>query len=118
MEKGLSASLKTLSRIEKTQAFFSEHGPLSQIIEHYSPRPGQIQMAEAICKSIENRHPLIVEAGTGVGKSLAYLTPALIEKQRRPILVSTGTIALQEQLIEKDLPLLARSLDRPIEFPF
>ena len=105
-----------MSKLDKTRSFFSAEGPLSTLIESYAPRPGQIQMAEAISETFHKKHHLVVEAGTGVGKSLAYLVPALIEKQRRPVIVSTGTIALQEQLIEKDLPLLARALDRPLEF--
>ena len=75
-------------------------------------------MASAIENAILKGRHLVVEAGTGVGKSLAYLAPLLLSRKRGkgPILVSTGTIALQEQLIEKDLPMLAETLDRPLSY--
>lgn len=71
-------------------------------------------MASAISKALLRKEHLIVEAGTGVGKSLAYLVPLLLQPHRRlPVVVSTGTIALQEQLVQKDLPLLAQTLRLP-----
>lgn len=71
-------------------------------------------MAQAIADGLRQKKHVIVEAGTGVGKSLAYLVPALLQPQRRlPVVVSTGTIALQEQLVQKDLPLLAQSIQLP-----
>ena len=77
-----------------------------------SQRKGQIEMAEAVARAFDTREHLAVQAGTGTGKSLAYLVPALARAVRAdtPVVVSTATIALQRQLIERDLPRLADSL--------
>jgi ATP-dependent DNA helicase DinG len=72
------------------------------------PRPGQLAMAAAVAKAIESRTHLLVQAGTGTGKSLAYLVPAIASGER--VVISTATKALQEQLVGKDLPDLAASL--------
>lgn len=72
-------------------------------------------MATKIAEQLDKKEHLIVEAGTGVGKSFAYLVPLLIHKQQRPVIVSTGTIALQEQLVQKDLPTLLKCFQRPIK---
>jgi ATP-dependent DNA helicase DinG len=80
-----------------------------------SQRPGQVAMAEAVHKAMESRHHLAVQAGTGTGKSLAYLVPAVrhaLGESNKPVVISTATIALQRQLIERDLPRLAVSLAR------
>jgi ATP-dependent DNA helicase DinG len=93
-------------------------GPAGTVARHlaaFEPRPQQFAMAEAVAEAIADRNHLVVEAGTGVGKSFAYLVPALLaattEKDCR-IVVSTHTISLQEQLIKKDIPLLQRVLPR------
>jgi ATP-dependent DNA helicase DinG len=70
-----------------------------------SERPGQLQMAEAVAEAMRTEEHLLVQAGTGTGKSLAYLVPAILH--RRPVVVSTATLALQAQLIRRDLPRLA-----------
>ncbi|HEX5137369.1 MAG TPA: ATP-dependent DNA helicase [Planctomycetota bacterium] len=77
----------------------------------FEPRPGQVRMAEAVAAAIERRRHLVVEAGTGTGKSFAYLVPALaaVRKGLR-VVVATRTIALQEQLVSKDVPLLVEAL--------
>jgi ATP-dependent DNA helicase DinG len=78
-------------------------------------RPGQVAMAEAVHKAMESRRHLAVQAGTGTGKSLAYLVPAVrhaLGESNKPVVISTATIALQRQLIERDLPRLAVSLAR------
>ena len=77
-------------------------------MEGYSERPQQTEMAEAVEAALEDRGHLIVEAGTGVGKSLGYLVPAILTAigQGRRVVVSTNTISLQQQLVSKDLPLL------------
>ncbi len=74
----------------------------------YEHRPQQLEMAEAVEDAFENKHHLLVEAGTGVGKSFAYLLPAInyAVKHKKRVIVSTHTISLQEQLIEKDVPLI------------
>ena len=66
------------------------------------PRAGQIEMAEAVANALSDRHHLLVQAGTGTGKSLAYLVPALVHGKK--VLVATATLALQRQLVERDLP--------------
>ena len=78
----------------------------------YEPRPQQLEMAAAVADALEDSEPLLVEAGTGVGKSLAYLVPMLLHAKRtdKRLMVSTHTISLQEQLLGKDLPLLRERL--------
>ena len=82
------------------------------------PRDGQIEMAEAVANALSDRHHLLVQAGTGTGKSLAYLVPALVHGKK--VLVATATLALQRQLIERDLPkikgALEKELNRDISF--
>ncbi len=93
-------------------------GVISRALENYESRPQQLKMAEAICESIESEKHLLVEAGTGVGKSLAYLVPFIIyaTENDKKVIVSTNTKTLQQQLYEKDLPFLKRSLG--IEFEY
>lgn len=86
------------------QDIFSANGTLCQALPHYSPRDAQIEMAEAVHNAIENYETVIIEAGTGTGKTFAYLIPALLSGKK--VIVSTGTKHLQDQLFEKDLPLL------------
>jgi Rad3-related DNA helicase/REP element-mobilizing transposase RayT len=77
--------------------------------QRYEHRPQQLEMADAVAEAFRDGHHLLVEAGTGVGKSFAYLLPAIdyaVQKKKR-VVISTHTISLQEQLIEKDIPLLA-----------
>ncbi len=77
-----------------------------------SQRAGQIAMAEAVANALEDRHHLLVQAGTGTGKSLAYLVPALVHGKR--VLVATATLALQRQLIERDLPKVQKALEKEL----
>jgi ATP-dependent DNA helicase DinG len=91
---------------------FGPGGPIATALPGFEGRPGQVQMAKLIERGfLENVHT-IVEAGTGVGKSLAYLVPALRSGKR--VVISTGTIALQEQLVHKDIPLVVGALDMPV----
>ncbi len=93
--------------------FFSEEGPLSTAIEGYRPREMQITMANRIYEAIENGDDsLVIEAGTGTGKTFAYLVPALLSDVK--VLISTGTKHLQDQLFEKDIPLIRQLLKKPI----
>ena len=90
---------------------FAAGGPIAHALGGFEGRPGQVQMAKLIERGfLENVHT-IVEAGTGVGKSLAYLVPALRSGKR--VVISTGTIALQEQLVRKDIPLVVEALGIP-----
>lgn len=87
-------------------------GPFSQYFEHYEHRPEQVEMLRAVAKAISEGYHLMVEAGTGVGKSFAYLIPAALfalENNTR-VLISTNTINLQDQLIKKDIPDLRAAL--------
>src|SRR5438477_3472576 len=94
------------------QDFFGPGGVLEQRLEDYEFRPSQVRMAEAVHRALEEQNHVIIEAGTGTGKTLAYLLPALLHGRR--ILVSTGTKTLQDQIFYKDIPLLENVLGRPI----
>ncbi|MFN2450499.1 MAG: ATP-dependent DNA helicase [Candidatus Baltobacteraceae bacterium] len=87
---------------------FARGGPIERALPGFEARAGQVQMAQLIERGFLEGMHTIVEAGTGVGKSLAYLVPAL--RSGKKIVVSTGTIALQEQLFRKDLPLVTQAL--------
>ncbi len=89
-------------------------GRLSQIYPGYEERDAQVEMLEAVCAGFNNSTIALVEAGTGVGKSLAYLIPALdwVVKNRERVVISTATINLQQQLIEKDIPLVMKILEQ------
>ena len=96
--------------------FFARGGLLSKWHPNYEFRPGQLEMAEAVeAALIENRH-LIVEAGTGTGKTLAYLVPAILSGRR--IIISTGTKNLQEQLFFKDIPFLQQHFDHELKVSY
>ena len=83
-------------------------GPLAQRLQGFQPRPAQSRLAEAIAEAFENGAELVAEAGTGTGKTYAYLVPALLSGLR--VIVSTGTRALQDQLYHRDLPRLRQAL--------
>jgi len=103
--------------VKRIEHIFSDKGILSRS-KNFEFRPQQQQMAMAVAHALETQEHLAVEAGTGVGKSLAYLIPAIffaVEKKKKAI-ISTHTINLQEQLIEKDLPMLQQIL--PVAFNF
>lgn len=93
---------------------FGPDGLVAEHHENYEHREGQIKMAEAIARAFADRKHLVVEAGTGTGKTLAYLVPAITESLRtnKRILISTGTKNLQEQLMEKDIPFLQKILPK------
>src|SRR5258708_14241369 len=101
--------------VERVGTIFSEKGLLSKA-QNFEFRPQQQEMAVAVARALEEERHLIVEAGTGVGKSLAYLVPAVLfalEPHKKAI-ISTHTINLQEQLLHKDIPILKKVL--PVEF--
>ena len=97
--------------IGAVDAAFSAAGALSRVVDGYEPREGQRRMAEAIASVIDESGILLAEAGTGTGKTLAYLIPAILSRQR--VLVSTDTKNLQEQIYFKDLPALQEALGVP-----
>jgi ATP-dependent DNA helicase DinG len=101
--------------VERVRGIFAEHGLLAKA-RNFEYRPEQQAMAAAVAQALEEERHLVVEAGTGVGKSLAYLIPATlfaVEKKKKAI-ISTHTINLQEQLVHKDIPIVKKIL--PIEF--
>src|SRR5512140_579417 len=104
--------------VEQVAEIFSLKGILARA-KNFEFRPQQQEMAVAVAQALENGEHLAVEAGTGVGKSLAYLVPAILYAvaHKKKAVVSTHTINLQEQLIEKDLPMLEQVL-KPVTFSF
>src|SRR5215510_13629375 len=92
-------------------AVFADDGAVAQAMAGFEPRDGQRRMAEAVASVVEDGGTLLAEAGTGTGKTLAYLIPAILSRQR--VLVSTGTKNLQEQIFFKDIPALRDVLDVP-----
>src|SRR5690348_10370730 len=101
--------------VERVRAFFSADGPLSKA-KNFEFRPQQQEMAARVAQALEEEQHLVVEAGTGVGKSLGYLVPSVrfaLDHHKKAI-VSTHTINLQEQLLYKDIPILKKVL--PVEF--
>ena len=97
--------------VSRVDAVFDEQGPLARTLSGFEPRPAQRAMAATVAAALQEDRVALVEAGTGTGKTLAYLVPAILSGKRA--LVSTGTKNLQEQIVEKDLPILARVLGRP-----
>jgi len=91
-----AGNAKTLARL------FADGGPLAAQIPGYRLRPQQLEMARAILDAIDRNAVLVAEAGTGTGKTLAYLAPALLSGGK--VIVSTGTKTLQDQLYDRDLP--------------
>lgn len=94
------------------QEAFAPLGVLARATDHFSPRQGQTDMALAVADVVAQGGSLVVEAGTGVGKTFAYLVPALLSGER--VLLSTATKALQDQLYARDLPRLVQALNLPI----
>src|SRR5579863_7665945 len=90
---------------------FGQGGPLERALPDFRVRREQLRMAQRVDAALAGREPLIVEAGTGTGKTFAYLVPALLSGAR--VLISTGTRTLQDQLFAKDLPLVSAALGRP-----
>jgi ATP-dependent DNA helicase DinG len=88
---------------------FAAEGPLARALPDFEPRPGQVDMAGRVARVLEDGGVLLAEAATGTGKTLAYLVPAILSRER--ILVSTGTKNLQEQIFFKDIPALRQALD-------
>ena len=98
--------------IDDTAAYLEDGGALSQSVENYESRPEQIDFLKAVCSSFNKDNITIAEAGTGVGKSFAYLIPAFkwAEQNKERVVISTGTINLQHQLLEKDIPVIQKLL--------
>jgi ATP-dependent DNA helicase DinG len=97
------------SRVDEV---FDPEGPLATALDDFEPRQGQRAFARAVAETFDRGGMLVAEAGTGTGKTLAYLVPAALAGRR--VLISTGTRTLQDQVFYKDVPALARALGRPI----
>ncbi len=97
---------------EKLASLFSPDGALAAHIENFRARPQQVEMAQAIAEAIESNSLLIAEAGTGTGKTFAYLVPALLAGGK--VIISTGTKNLQDQLFQRDLPTVRDALKVPV----
>lgn len=98
--------------LEAVERSFGADGVLAQCVEEFSPRSGQTAMAQAVAKTMASGGVLVVEAGTGVGKTFAYLVPALLSGER--VLLSTATKTLQDQLFVRDIPRLVKALGMPV----
>lgn len=92
--------------------YFAAGSPLERWLPGFQPRAGQYAMAEAVAAALEQRGKLVIEAGTGTGKTFAYLIPALLGGKKT--IISTGTKALQDQLYHRDLPLVGKAVGRPV----
>jgi ATP-dependent DNA helicase DinG len=92
--------------------FFDRKGPLARVLPGYEERPAQRKLAQAVAEVLDAGGLLLAEAGTGTGKTLAYLLPAVDLGHR--VVISTGTKNLQEQLVQKDIPILAKALGRDL----
>ena len=125
LNRGQKAAYKSAFQLEPTRLepcnllavktltdFFGEQSPLKDLLPGFQPRAGQGWMAEAVAEAISNSDKLVVEAGTGTGKTFAYLIPALLSG--RKTIISTGTKALQDQLYHRDLPLVGKAIGRPV----
>ncbi len=97
--------------MDSIRDIFGDDGPLARQLPGFRARAAQIRMATEVQQALRERTPLVVEAGTGTGKTFAYLVPALLSGAR--VLISTGTRTLQDQLFSKDVPLVAGALGMP-----
>ena len=112
VDEDLKSSKNTITNI-LSESVFSESGELSEYLDNFRYRPQQQAMSEAVERALSSYSQLIVEAGTGVGKTFAYLIPALLSKQK--VVISTGTKHLQDQLFFKDLPTILDFLKLPVK---
>ncbi|HOV60682.1 MAG TPA: helicase C-terminal domain-containing protein [Candidatus Hydrogenedentes bacterium] len=104
--------------VDEITALLAGDGPVARVLGAYEHRPQQIEMAAAVARAFNEERVAVIEAPTGVGKTLAYLVPAILwtVRNRERVVVSTRTITLQEQLMHKDIPLLRQALpDYPFE---
>jgi len=107
--------VKKVDELPRSRDLLGAQGPVAAALANYEERREQLEMAGAVEEVLGEGGKLVVEAGTGVGKSFAYMVPAILAARRcrRRIIVSTHTISLQEQLVEKDIPFLAEHIDVP-----
>lgn len=103
--------------VEKTASYLSSSGPLAKISDFFEERPAQIELVKKISESFNENSVGVFEAGTGVGKSFAYLIPSMLWalQNKERVVISTGTINLQQQLSEKDIPLAEKIIGKKIK---
>lgn len=111
-DNNLRADTSAVALLQAVHGVFGPEGSLAHANPFYRVREGQLRMAEAVALAVAQRDAVVVEAGTGVGKTFAYLVPALLGGDR--ILVSTATKMLQDQLFSRDLPYLCQLLGLPV----
>jgi ATP-dependent DNA helicase DinG len=99
---------------DRLRRFFAPDGPLARVHGAWEPREAQLRLAQDALEALSEGHHLVAEAGTGTGKTLAYLVPALLS--RKQVIVSTGTRNLQDQLATKDLPFLREASREPFDY--
>ncbi len=100
---------KTSNPVNVAELWLGPGSPLARLLPGFAPRPGQLDLARAVERALRQEVPLIAEAGTGTGKTLAYLVPAVLSGLKT--VISTGTRTLQDQVAEKELPLLKAALE-------
>ena len=97
-----------MNLLEQTQSMFEPDGPLSTLIKAYEQRSGQLEMSSAVAQNLAGGK-LVVEAETGIGKTLAYLIPAVLSRQK--VVISTNTLNLQEQILSDEIPFIQQNID-------
>ncbi|MEC5397308.1 ATP-dependent DNA helicase [Uliginosibacterium sp. H1] len=102
----------SVSAAPDVSRYFADDGPLARVIPGFRARPQQLEMANAIAGAIQGNRVLVAEAGTGTGKTFAYLVPALVSGGK--VIISTGTKTLQDQLFHRDLPEVRKALKVPV----
>src|SRR5512134_1736579 len=100
--------------MEAVDAAWRSGGALARVVPGFEPRLQQAAMARAVAGALATDRTVLVEAGTGTGKTLAYLIPAVLSGKK--VVISTGTRALQDQLASQELPLVERALDRSVDW--
>src|SRR5258708_33815694 len=105
--------MSAASKTPDVRQFFSRNGLLSKWHPRFEFRAGQLDMAEAIESALAQKKHLLGDSGTGTGKTLAYLEPAILSGKR--VVISTGPKNLQEQLFYKQIPFLQKHFERPLE---
>ena len=112
-EKDKEPAPRTELDVERIGELFGADGPFAKALPSYEPRPEQVKMARTVAEAFNTDRHAMIEAGTGTGKSLAYLVPAVCwaKRNREQIVISTNTKNLQEQLFNQDVPLVRRALD-------
>ncbi|MBI1889063.1 MAG: ATP-dependent DNA helicase [Burkholderiales bacterium] len=112
MAEEVPVTLEQSAHDEDIARLFGQEGPLSEAVEGFRPRQSQTDMAKAVATSIAHQQVLVAEAGTGTGKTFAYLVPALLWGGK--VIISTGTKNLQDQLFLRDIPTVRKALSAPV----